>query len=690
MSIGLATNIPDRSDQFFIRESSEAVHGQQMVDRFMDSLFDLELEFQKSLPVEFHNARKRLKHVELKKFSQLRTTEQFLRRMLDNLLTFNTYTFNGGKFDMKILSPYIYNYCGRNGMEISAIKRNGCYFSMTLERKLGDRIQKICFRDILNFTSPTTLDKYIKQWGAKLTKSIFPYSYYKSIEELKQATQFPEQAAFYNELKQQAIDQELYQNAKDEFNRRKSLPSRDPDHMTNMSDWLKYYNMLDVQPLVEAIDNSFKTFHELFKIDPQTHHSLPSMAFQSMFHEIKEDMPFGFSFDNQRDFLRQWFRSNLIGGLSSVYHRHLDLSGETTSPTAARHTPDGAPLTHGIFLDFNSMYLWAQSKSMPLTPGILWTVQGYFFKKSVMAPGVSFGQIQWLMFLQETECFDSNMVRIQLQHAYFRGEVDFDGFKPDGYAVIDGVEHFYEYLGCRYHPGCCIEDDKIDEAEKKREVWNKKKRFFESRGVLHTMRECNWRKILKTHDLPLSTSIPRILKRDNQRTLLQAITDNQVFGFIKCDIHTPTEIIEADLAQGYLFPPVIQRMTLEEQHLSPYMLERYTEDQRSPAETVVQTYNGTQLFVFTPVVQHYIKRGMKIRNITQFVQYQPGEIFKPFTEKVTEGRTAATYAKDEAKANTFKLFGNSGNNFQIDRIFMVFKVMVSVGKMSPVILLLEL
>ena len=78
---------------------------------------------------------------------------------------------------------------------------------------------------------------------------------------------------------------------------------------------------------------------------------------------------------------------------------------------------------------------------------------------------------------------------------------------------------------------------------------------------------------------------------------------------------------------------------------------------------MVQTYNASQLFVFTPVVKHYLERGMKIRNITQFVQYQPGEIFKPFTEKVTQGRIAATYEKDEAKANTFKLFGNSGNIF---------------------------
>ena len=82
------------------------------------------------------------------------------------------------------------------------------------------------------------------------------------------------------------------------------------------------------------------------------HHSLPSIAYQAMFQNIPSHLPFGFSFDNQRDHIRQWFRSNLIGGLSSVFHRHLDLSGEENSPFAARHTPDGAKLTYAEFVDF--------------------------------------------------------------------------------------------------------------------------------------------------------------------------------------------------------------------------------------------------------------------------------------------------------------------------------------------------
>ena len=51
---------------------------------------------------------------------------------------------------------------------------------------------------------------------------------------------------------------------------------------------------------------------------------------------------------------------------------------------------------------------------------------------------------------------------------------------------------------------------------------------------------------------------------------------------------------------------------------------------------------------------------MSIGNISQFIQYIPGKVLLPFTEKVTAMRCEATYEKDEAKSLTAKLYGNSG------------------------------
>ena len=62
----------------------------------------------------------------------------------------------------------------------------------------------------------------------------------------------------------------------------------------------------------------------------------------------------------------------------------------------------------------------------------------------------------------------------------------------------------------------------------------------------------------------------------------------------------------------------------------------------------------------TPLVQHYMEEGLMISNVSQLIQYIPGKSLLPFADKVYELRCEATYEKDESKATTAKLFGNSG------------------------------
>ena len=73
-----------------------------------------------------------------------------------------------------------------------------------------------------------------------------------------------------------------------------------------------------------------------------------------MWNHADQKLPYVFTFDEKHSHIRALFRANMIGGLSSVFHRHLDLSEGTDSPHEARHVPNGDQLTHAIFLDFNS------------------------------------------------------------------------------------------------------------------------------------------------------------------------------------------------------------------------------------------------------------------------------------------------------------------------------------------------
>ena len=74
------------------------------------------------------------------------------------------------------------------------------------------------------------------------------------------------------------VDDDIYDKAKQEFYRRKALPFFYPDAIFTMADWLEYYNMLDVQPLVQAIEKQFDKFYEFFNVDLTQHNSLPSIA----------------------------------------------------------------------------------------------------------------------------------------------------------------------------------------------------------------------------------------------------------------------------------------------------------------------------------------------------------------------------------------------------------------------------
>ena len=94
------------------------------------------------------------------------------------------------------------------------------------------------------------------------------------------------------------------------------------------------------------------------------------------------------------------------------------------------------------------MYLYSQEQDLPCGPGIEWVWKGSSFYKSVMISQVSFPQIQWLMFMQESDvCVDSDGNKIQIQHGYFRDEVVINGYKPDGFLMRDNRKVFFEFLG---------------------------------------------------------------------------------------------------------------------------------------------------------------------------------------------------------------------------------------------------
>ena len=79
-----------------------------------------------------------------------------------------------------------------------------------------------------------------------------------------------------------------------------------------------------------------------------------------------------------------------------------------------------------------------------------------YFTKSLMSTGSSLEALQWLLYVQEFHeiLTDKDGNRVPLQHQYFRGERKEGEYSIDGFAEVDGKKHFFEFLGCFWHPNC--------------------------------------------------------------------------------------------------------------------------------------------------------------------------------------------------------------------------------------------
>ena len=196
VSIGCATNVPGMEDKWFCVKSSEPGEIQTMVDEFMTYLTDVAAAYQSCIPIEIRDLLCQTRIALADKNLPFNEKRRQLQKDLFCLKKFETlpvYAFNGAKFDLVVLLPYIAKWCGTE-INTNMIKRGAQYMMLNV-----DRVQ---FRDVLDFTAPTNLDKYLKTWNASDAKSIFPYSHFKSIEALEETTEFPSKEAFFNELKQ--------------------------------------------------------------------------------------------------------------------------------------------------------------------------------------------------------------------------------------------------------------------------------------------------------------------------------------------------------------------------------------------------------------------------------------------------------------------------------------------------------
>ena len=431
-------------------------------------------------------------------------------------------------------------------------------------------------------------------------------------------------------MKQTNATEEDYADSKSLYESRLNLPNHHPKKWYNFGDWLEYYNMLDVEPLVEAICNQFDKFRTYFNIEPIVYLSLPAIAEQAMWANFDQRCSYVYSFSSSvsKSNLNELIRSDgLVGGLVNLFHRHV--SCNENGPETARFI-NGEKVTSILSLDFNSLYLYSQDQQLPTTPGLEWILRSdnKKFNKISLKKGVSFVSLQWLYYLQETDiCVDKNGQRQQIHHGYHHGEVCCECLKfehecyhqkaVDGYCNVDGEHIFFEFLGCHFHPGCeCTSKVKANDGRRE-EVYETKKRIMKSKGRLIEMRECKWNQ--RDLSTQIQTAMGNILFTDDESTLLNAIKHDKVYGFAVCCVTTPTQLLES---YNLLFPWIIKHYTITE--LSSFMRGQTS---KKEFKTLIQSYNGTDVLLLSTTIKFYMDIGLKVTNVKKFIQYVPGQLY---------------------------------------------------------------
>ena len=253
--------------------------------------------------------------------------------------------------------------------------------------------RQIAFVDSMTFGPGCSLDEFGKMWGAAVKKGCFPYEKYLSIEQLVEDTEWPALVDFTSKLSNKVykysnnqilciFDQlaEKIQISMEDF-RQKLTPMIDDvmsspvdldvycqmwaifEHgkqektINNMMDYLCYYNALDTEVLCEAMEKYISSFLNNFGICPNEYVTLPAIAETILWHYYDDSLYLPYSFNEEFADVSKLIRSQLAGGLSCVFSRHVEIGDcEIIYDSSVYHAENGQRFTQLVAFDVNSKF----------------------------------------------------------------------------------------------------------------------------------------------------------------------------------------------------------------------------------------------------------------------------------------------------------------------------------------------
>ena len=309
------------------------------------------------------------------------------------------------------------------------------------------------FLDICNFIAPGySYDKYLKAYKCTQTKGFFPYEWMDSLDKLNHK-RLPSREAFYSRLKGCGIAEEDYAYCQKVWRDR---------GMRTVRDFLVWYNDLDVEPFVQAIERQRMVYRAKGIDMLKEAISLPGLAIRWMFKEapqpdfprreetqsvgqltraMRSSMPVCLIDEDNRDLYRL-IKNNLVGGPSVIFHRYHEK--DKTSIRQRLYGEEARPCASILGVDANALYLWCMMQDMPT--GRPQRTRGDDVTESLR--GCSKVSLGWLAYTAWNE-------DVTIKHALNGGEVRLGqhGLPVDGFDVAN--QTVYEFYGCYWHGHEC-------------------------------------------------------------------------------------------------------------------------------------------------------------------------------------------------------------------------------------------
>ena len=428
-------------------------------------------------------------------------------------------------------------------------------------------------------------------------KGIFCYEWFDSLEKLN-CTELPPKEAFYSTLTNEGISEEDYEACQMVWKEKK---------MERFGDYVAYYNNLDVSGMVEGIEKMIKVKisdqMDMFKDSV----SLPGLTQRFLFRQLGED--YFTIFGEKHKHLYKEMKESVVGGPSIIFCRYQEKDKTLIK---------GKNLCKRVIgYDSNSLYLHCTGREMP-TGWYEFREKEKDFKKSTKYSAQS---IEWLEYIMREK-------KIFIRHAenHVHGEKRIENYSVDGYCKETNT--VYEFQGCRFHGHCMYDDPK-----KISETYDRKFRLENLGYSVEMIYSCEWEKLGINSQSQVSP--PTCTMKDIE----DAIMSGESFGFVKCDIYVPANLIPYFSE----FPPIFKNteITMEDigEHMQAYA--RSIQREKCVDKALISSMKGEGIVLLTPLFKKYIEMGLVCTNIEWIIEYYPKNVFEWFQDKVVDDRRMA-------------------------------------------------